>query len=93
MLIQFQAKQGGSPDFTKSINTLLDFVCQNTHDKIANVRFLAVETLLHYKNIIIKDQSQCLKIVKEIRQVFKAEKDAEVKNIIKILHKDLKNYV
>ncbi|CAI2362605.1 unnamed protein product [Moneuplotes crassus] len=76
----------------KEIEAMIDFLCENCQDKVANIRYLAIETLDKYQIVLNRDQALNLKVIKQIRKVFKAEKDAEVKERIKSLHKTLKTF-
>lgn len=84
---------GQNKDIYKQFEAIILFICEYTEDKVVNLRFLAVETLYKYLGLLKQDLKLCLASIKQIRQVFKSEKDAEVQNMIKVTHKALKKYV
>ena len=79
-------------DFTKQFEAIIDFILQNCDDKVPNLRFLAVQTLQKYTDILLINQQLNSNAIKKIRKCFKEEADPEVKDIIKKVHKILKEF-
>mmetsp|Transcript_32237 Transcript_32237/g.28558 ORF Transcript_32237/g.28558 Transcript_32237/m.28558 type:complete len:164 (-) Transcript_32237:58-549(-) len=91
-LLKHQEEMGFfDTDFNQQLEAIIEFICQNCSDKVPNVRFLAIQTLSKYIELLKKDDKLKSIALKTIRSVFKTETDVEVKLKIKDLHKILKS--
>jgi hypothetical protein len=86
-------KETQDEDAPKHAESILNYVLEYTEDPIPNIRLLAIDTLSQFSDLLKIDKKLCILVVKQIRSVFKNEKDEDVKEKIKVLYRALKRHL